>query len=93
MQHPENNNDYKGLTVNSGVAQPPMVNPYLHNHMRRKPMPTVSELVEGILKGDVTTLFPRGHPGRELQSLTPVCRSGSHRKMSPLIPANHAASA
>lgn len=56
MQHPENNNDYKGLTVNSGVAQPPMVNPYLHNHMRRKPMPTVSELVEGILKGDVTTL-------------------------------------
>ena len=56
MQHPENNNDYKGLTVNSGVAQPPMVNPYLHNRVRRKPMPTVSELVEGILKGDVTTL-------------------------------------
>jgi len=45
MQHPENNNDYKGLTVNSGVAQPPMVNPYLHNRVRRKPMPTVSELV------------------------------------------------
>ncbi len=55
MEHPENNEDYKGLTVNSGVAQPPVVNPYL-TRLRRKPIPSVSELVEGILKGDVTTL-------------------------------------
>ena len=29
MEHPENSAEYKGLTVNSGVAQPSIVNPYL----------------------------------------------------------------
>lgn len=56
MTHPENEEKYTGLTVNSGVAQPPSVNPYLSKRPRRKPMPTPSELVEGILKGDITTL-------------------------------------
>ncbi|MDE5688010.1 MAG: methylmalonyl Co-A mutase-associated GTPase MeaB [Paramuribaculum sp.] len=55
MQHIENEDCYNGLTVNSGVAQPPSVNPYI-THRRRKPMPTVGEIVEGILKGDVTML-------------------------------------
>ncbi|MDE6383552.1 MAG: methylmalonyl Co-A mutase-associated GTPase MeaB [Paramuribaculum sp.] len=53
--HPENQAEYTGLTVNSGVAQPPSVNPYLRRH-RRQPMPSASELVEGILRGDVTML-------------------------------------
>ena len=56
MEHPENDSQYIGLNVNSGVAQPPIVNPYLHKRPRRKPLPPASELVEGILKGDVTTL-------------------------------------
>jgi len=56
MNHPENDNRYKGLTVNSGVVQPPSVNPYIKGRIRRKPLPTPGELVEGILKGDVTTL-------------------------------------
>ena len=55
MQHIENDPTYSGLTVNSGVAQPPVVNPYLKPR-RRKPLPSASEMVEGILKGDVTTL-------------------------------------
>lgn len=55
MDHPENDSQYAGLTVNSGVAQPPIVNPY-RVARRRKPLPTASELVEGILKGNVTTL-------------------------------------
>ena len=54
MEHPENDQQYSGLTVNSGVSQPPSVNPYLRH--RRKPMPSAAELVEGILKGDVTQL-------------------------------------
>ena len=29
MEHPENSNEYKGLTVNAGVQQPSIVNPYL----------------------------------------------------------------
>lgn len=56
MQHPENDEKYTGLTVNSGVAQPPSVNPYLHKRPKRKPLPSAGELVEGILKGDVTVL-------------------------------------
>ncbi|MDE5567508.1 MAG: methylmalonyl Co-A mutase-associated GTPase MeaB [Muribaculaceae bacterium] len=56
MEHPENEQQYIGLTVNSGVAQPPSVNPYLHKRPKRKPLPTAGELVEGILKGDVTVL-------------------------------------
>lgn len=56
MEHPENDEKYTGLTVNSGVAQPPSVNPYLNKRPRRKPLPTVGELVEGILAGNVTAL-------------------------------------
>lgn len=55
MEHPENDSQYTGLTVNAGVAQPPIVNPYLRR-ARRKPIPEAGELVEGILKGDVTML-------------------------------------
>ena len=54
--HPENSEEYAGLTVNAGVAQPPQVNPYLARRPRRKPMPTAGELVEGIVKGDITML-------------------------------------
>ncbi len=39
MEHPENDSKYIGLTVNSGVAQPPSVNPYM-KRVRRKPLPT-----------------------------------------------------
>ena len=56
MHHPENDEQYLGLTVNSGVAQPPSVNPYLSKRLKRKPMPTPAQLVEGILKGDITSL-------------------------------------
>ena len=55
MQHIENEDCYNGLAVNSGVAQPPSVNPYM-TRRRRKPMPSVAEMVEGILRGDVTML-------------------------------------
>lgn len=54
MEHPENDDKYLGLAVNAGVPSPPVVNPYLRR--RRKPMPSVGELVEGIIKGDVTML-------------------------------------
>ncbi|MDE7136718.1 MAG: methylmalonyl Co-A mutase-associated GTPase MeaB, partial [Muribaculaceae bacterium] len=53
--HPENDDKYLGLQVNAGVSQQPSVNPYL-KRLRRKPLPTAAEMVEGILKGDVTML-------------------------------------
>lgn len=55
MEHIENDERFGGLTVNSGVTQPPTVNPYLKPRRRRQ-LPSASELTEGILKGDITTL-------------------------------------
>lgn len=55
MEHPENDEKYTGLTVNSGVAQPPVVNPYLKRR-KRLPLPTPGEFVEQILKGNITML-------------------------------------
>lgn len=52
--HIENSCEFQGLTVNSGVQQPPSVNPYLTR--RKKRTIPASELVDGILKGDVTML-------------------------------------
>lgn len=55
MEHPENDAQYAGLTVNAGVASQPSVNPY-GRRQRRKPIPEASEMVEGILRGDITML-------------------------------------
>ncbi len=57
MEHPENKEEYKGLTVNQGVEQPSIVNPYLK--LRKKPKRrqlSVGDYVEGIVKGDITVL-------------------------------------
>ena len=56
MEHPENNEEYKGLQVNEGVQQPSIINPYLKRGRYRRHEYTVDEMVEGILKGDVTIL-------------------------------------
>ena len=56
MEHPENNEEYKGLQVNEGVQQPSIINPYLKRGRYRRHEYSVAEMVEGILKGDVTIL-------------------------------------
>ncbi|MBS7374827.1 MAG: methylmalonyl Co-A mutase-associated GTPase MeaB [Muribaculaceae bacterium] len=57
MDHPENSAEYASLTVNKGVAQPPMTNPYLKLKARpRRRNITAAEYVEGIRKGNVTML-------------------------------------
>ncbi len=56
MEHPENSSEYKGLTVNSGIEQPSIVNPYLKRFRRRHRNLSAAEMVEGILKGDITVL-------------------------------------
>ncbi len=55
MEHPENDDLYKGLKVNKGVADVPVINPYLKKRLQRREY-TPSEYVEGILKGDITIL-------------------------------------
>ncbi|WP_294589596.1 methylmalonyl Co-A mutase-associated GTPase MeaB [uncultured Bacteroides sp.] len=55
MEHPENSEAYKGLVVNAGIEQPSSVNPYLKRKAKKRQL-TVSEFVEGIVKGDITIL-------------------------------------
>lgn len=44
------------LQVNDGVEQPPQVNPNISRFRRRKPLLSVEEYVNGILKSDITIL-------------------------------------
>ena len=55
MEHPENDEQYAGLTVNKGIAQPPIVNPYMKRKPRRRQL-TAAEYVDGILKVNITVL-------------------------------------
>lgn len=57
MEHPENNEAYKGLVVNAGIEQPSSINPYLKSRPKRKKRElSVADYVDGIVKGDVTIL-------------------------------------
>lgn len=55
MEHPENDDQYAGLVVNAGVAQPPSVNPYFRPK-KRAPRLAPEAYIEGILNGDITIL-------------------------------------
>ena len=57
MEHPENSSEYAGLTVNSGVEQPSIVNPYLRQmRKKRQKFLNAGEYVQGIVNGDVSVL-------------------------------------
>lgn len=56
MEHPENSTEYAGLKVNDGVAQPSGINPYLSRGRFRRQELSAGDMVEGILKGNVTIL-------------------------------------
>ena len=47
MEHPENDDQYKGLKVNKGIADVPTVNPYIKKRVQRK-VYTPSEFVEAV---------------------------------------------
>ena len=56
MDHPENSSEYAGLQVNSGVEQPSIINPYLKKKRVQRRELSAADMVEGIVKGDVTIL-------------------------------------
>ena len=75
MEHPENSAEYAGLQVNSGVEQPSIINPYLkRNRFRRREL-SVAEMVEGIVKGDITILSQA--PRRLSISVYPIVATAS----------------
>ncbi|MDO4802959.1 MAG: methylmalonyl Co-A mutase-associated GTPase MeaB [Prevotellaceae bacterium] len=57
MIHPENDSEYKGLQVNSGVEQPvSVINPYLKKGRFARHELSVNDMVEGVIKGNITIL-------------------------------------
>lgn len=55
MNHPENDKQYKGLTVNAGVDSLPSVNPYA-TFRRQKRVLKAEDYFEGIRRGDISIL-------------------------------------
>ncbi|MDR0768823.1 MAG: methylmalonyl Co-A mutase-associated GTPase MeaB [Dysgonamonadaceae bacterium] len=55
MEHLENDPQYAGLNVNKGIAQPPVINPYLTERKKRY-IYTPAEYTEEIRKGNITVL-------------------------------------
>jgi LAO/AO transport system kinase len=55
IEHPENDPKYAGLNVNKGIAQPPIINPYLANRKKRRNY-SPAEYTEQIRKGNITVL-------------------------------------
>jgi LAO/AO transport system kinase len=53
--HPENNPAYKGISVNEGVQDVPVLNPYRKSMGKRRQF-SASEFVAGILKGNISML-------------------------------------
>jgi LAO/AO transport system kinase len=53
--HPENDPQYRGLTVNRGIVSPPAVNPYRRTQKKRRSF-TAAEYTEQILRGNITVL-------------------------------------
>ncbi|MCF0199389.1 MAG: methylmalonyl Co-A mutase-associated GTPase MeaB [Bacteroidaceae bacterium] len=56
MEHPENDEAYKGLAVNKGVGPVTTINPYLQRKRFARRKMSAADYVEGILKGDTSIL-------------------------------------
>lgn len=55
IDHPENDEQYRGLKVQKGIAQPPILNPYRKKGIQKKEF-TVDEYVKAILEGNMVLL-------------------------------------
>ena len=79
MEHPENNPEYAGLTVNSGVAPVSIINPYLKRGRFNRHRLTAADYVEGILKGNVTIL---GQAVTACESASAACQEPARAPVS-----------
>ncbi len=82
MAHPENDPQFAGLNVNAGVSKPPIVNPYLKPR-KRQALPNAADLVEGILKGDVTRL---AKAVTLVESVAPAHQAIAHEVIEKCLP-------
>lgn len=83
MEYPENSKEYKGLTVNSGVEQPSIINPYLKRNRFRRQELSSADMVDGILKGNVTVL---SQAVTLIESVNPVHRAKAQEVIEKCLP-------
>ena len=83
MEHPENSSEYAGLQVNSGVDQPAIINPYLKRSRFRRREMTVDEMVQGIVKGDVTV---RSQAVTLIESVNPAHQQKAQEVIARCLP-------
>lgn len=83
MDHPENSDKYKGLLVNAGVNQPSNVNPYLKRGRFRRRELSVSDMVDGIVKGNVTVL---SQAVTLIESVNPAHRQKAQEVVDKCLP-------
>lgn len=83
MEHPENSKEYKGLTVNSGVEQPSIINPYLKRYRVKRQELSVADMVDGIVKGNVTVL---SQAVTLIESVNPAHQSKAQEVIEKCLP-------
>ncbi len=83
MEHPENSSEYAGLQVNSGVEQQSIVNPYLQRSRYKRRELSVGDMVEGILKGNVTIL---SQAVTLVESVSPAHQQKAQEVIDRLLP-------
>lgn len=83
MEHPENSKEYKGLTVNSGVKQPSIINPYLKRNRFKRQELSVADMVDGIVKGNVTIL---SQAVTLIESVNPAHQSKAQEVIEKCLP-------
>ena len=66
MEHPENDDQYKGLKVNKGIADVPTVNPYIKKRAQRKVYSPPLELRGRYLKREYHDTQSSGYLGGKL---------------------------
>ena len=83
MEHPENNEEYKGLQVNSGVGPVSIVNPYLKRGRFARRRLTADDYVEGILRGDSAIL---GQAVTLVESMNPEHQQKAQEVIEKCLP-------
>ncbi|MDR1652199.1 MAG: methylmalonyl Co-A mutase-associated GTPase MeaB [Prevotellaceae bacterium] len=81
-EHPENADEYKGLSVSKGISNAPIINPYLKK-MRKKPLLSVNDYVSGIVRGDISVL---GQAVTLIESSLPAHQAVAQRVIEKCLP-------
>ncbi|MDR2823834.1 MAG: methylmalonyl Co-A mutase-associated GTPase MeaB [Prevotellaceae bacterium] len=81
-EHPENAPEFAKLSVNSGVGNAPIINPYL-KRTRKKSLLAVNEYVDGIVGGDISVL---GQAVTLIESVLPEHQEIAQRVLEKCLP-------